>query len=139
MKRLFAFLALFALLVNASCKQPESSTELELRMGLLLALLADYITNQNTCLSRPYQNAVAGQSFGPFSSSFECFRLGNTGPITAQMTTNGTSLGRFAYWNPRATDGQYADNPTLAIPASSDLWIMAICQQSGCTPWSVQF
>ena len=139
MTRLVTVLALAALLAGMTCKKPEDGTALEMQMGLLILLLTDYTMNQNTCLSRPYQNASAGQSFGPFSSSFECFRFGASGPITAQMTTNGTALGRFSYWNPRWIAGPDADDATLSIPAGSDLWVLAGCQQSGCAPWSVQF
>ncbi len=137
--RLAPILTIVALLATTTCKKLEDGTELDVQMFALIWVLTNYAMNENSCASLPYQNAVAGQSFGPLSSSFECFRFGNTGAVTAQMTTNGTALGRFTYWNPLATRTEYADNPVLNIPASSDLWVMAICQQDACQPWSVQF
>ncbi len=134
MKRFAAILALVALFAGATCKKLEDGTELDIQMFALIVLL----TNRNTCADRPYQNASAGQSFGPFSSTRECFYFGATGPFTARMTTTGSALGRFITWNPLMRIGSDADDPAIDAPASNDLWISASCQDSA-APWSVQF
>jgi len=139
MKRFAAILALVALFAGATCKKLEDGTELDIQMFALILVLTNYAMNQNVCLTRSYREAVVGQSFGPFSSKSECFHFGATGPFTASMTTNSTALGSFTAWVPQAYHGIDADNPTLAIPASNDLWVLATCQQSSCSPWSVQF
>ena len=147
-RMLLVILMVLSLLIPVSCGKKKGSWVERMNVDssdstaaeeLSILLLLLYWVNSNSCLSEPYLEVTQGDLAGPFTAH-QCFHLSTSSAVPITMLTNSTYLGNLTVWLPQREKVMYMDDPAITVPGpNSDVWASAVCWESNCYPYNVQF